>query len=311
MSSGIVEVTINSAESGGEGEEAVETLRHSPRRKMIDRKKLADRLAELDQKSTATGVAKGNLRPVSSSSSGKGTGAAATTSMGNEVKTNQLGIPLRSQSDCDGSMGSGQSGSAGALAEDRFSSNMSLSACSLLDAEDNADGDDDDEGNEDDEDLGPMTRKAFTTFDCHTHGCSTACNGGNGGQPTRGGKLASILRRCGTCGPATYCAVPSCATCSGTASRTKRVVPTNGDIKPNDADASPKHSKRGVYFSETLVTDTHERPRTEDAELNDQFYNINDFRKFKRQARDEGHCEQQLIQMLRDLCTGLNDCGDG
>ena len=313
MSSGTVEVTVNAAESSGEGDEAVETLRHSPRRTMMDRKKLVDKLTEMDQKATATG-AKGNSGQVSSAS-GNDAGAATTTSMGNEVgaaastggKTNKSGRLSWKQSDCDGSMGSGKSSSAGASADtqpsDLFSSNISLSACSLLDVEDNDDDDDDDDEDEEDEDLGPMTRKAFSTCDNHNHGSNNACNGGDSGQPTRGGKLASILRGCGTCGTGTYCTAPSCTACSSTPGRTRRVTPTNDDFK--------SFAKRGVCFSETLVTDTHERPRTEDAELNDHFYNINDFQKFKRQARDEGHCEQQLIHMLRDFCTGLQDCGEG
>ena len=301
-SPGTVEVTVNTAESGGEGDEAVETLRHSPRRTIMDRKKLADKLIELDQKSTTTG-AKGNLGQVSS-------GAAITkTTMGNEVsaaasangKSRKFGTFPRKASDCDGSKSSSAGASADTQPSDLFSSNISLSACSLLDVEDNADDDDDED--EEDEDLGPMTRKAFSTCDNHDHGINNACNGGDIGQPTRGGKLASILRGCGTCGTGTYCTAPSCTACSSAPGRTQRVSPTNNDLK--------SFAKRGVCFSETLVTDTHERPRTEDAELNNHFYNVDDFRKFKRQARDEGHCEQQLIHMLRDFCTGLQDCSEG
>ena len=315
-------MTVISADSACEGEEAVETLRHSPRRTMMDRKKLVDRLTQMDQKSTVP-RAKGNLGPVSISS-GNGAEAATTTStsnptttsMGNEVsatawsgKSRKRGTLTRGQHASDGSTGSGKSSSAGASGDtqpsDLFSSNVSLSACSLLDVEDNAEDDEPDE-DEEDEDLGPMTRKAFSTYENHNHGGDNLCGGGDSGQATRGGKLASILRGCGTCGTGSYCTAPSCTACSGTG-RTKRVSPTNGDFQS----FAKRGAKRDVCFSETLVTDTHERPRTEDAELNDHFYNINDFRKFKRQARDEGHCEQQLIHMLRDFCTTLQDCSEG
>jgi len=134
-----------------------------------------------------------------------------------------------------------------------------------------------DEGEADDdgvdEELGPVTRKAFST-----------CENGEIGadQPTPGRKLVSVLRELSP---------SSCTSCTD-----------GGRSSP------ASFVQRTVCFSDNLVTDTHERPRTENEEVNDHYYTLNDFRRFKRQARDEGHCEQQLIRMLRDICASFQDC---
>lgn len=162
-------------------------------------------------------------------------------------------------------------------------SNMSSSANSLLDKA----VDDDDDG-ESDDDLGPVTRKAFATCSDDTQGnlgASRISPSGTGRLGCIPERRVSILRGCGAC-------------CT-----------SNGADKPtlSPADNLKSLARRGVCFSNNLVTDTHEVPRTESTELNEHFYTINDYRRFKQQARDEGHCEQQLLRMLRDFCSDLQD----
>ena len=193
---------------------------------------------------------------------------ASAHSKGNGSQSATITHSCRSRSDGDGS------------------SNMSLlsgnSRNSLLD-----NADDGDEDGESDDDLGPVTRKAFTTCSNITEdlGASSITPSGPGGLASIAEKRASILRGCGTC-------------CT-----------SNGLDKPtvSPADNLKSLARRGVCFSDNLVTDTHEVPRTESAELNEHFYTNNDYRRFKRQARDEGHCEQQLLLMLRDFCSDLQD----
>mmetsp|Transcript_23653 Transcript_23653/g.68082 ORF Transcript_23653/g.68082 Transcript_23653/m.68082 type:complete len:303 (-) Transcript_23653:64-972(-) len=296
MPSGIVEVTVNAAESGCEGEAAVEAQRHSPRRRTMDRKKLTERLSELDKMSTKSGGAmdaEKNGGHVLSSSGQLNNGTAAAPSKGKESQAAMKRKPSRSRSGGEGGTESGKSSAGASVSQpiDHFSSNVSLSACSLLDMEDNAD---DEEDAESDEDLGPVTRKAFATCSEYVHGDHDASSNPSGSR-----RFASILRGCGTCGTGSYCTTPSCTACAGDGPTGQKAPPTTNNLKSFD--------QRGVCFSDTLVTDTHERPRTDDAERGEHFYSINDFRRFKRQARDEGHCEQQLLRMLRDLCSGMQD----
>jgi len=266
MPSGIVEVTVNAAASGGgEGDAAVEAQHRSPRRRIRDQKPCPEMPLELD-------------RSVGTMATGNNGEQGSTSSPDHQPHVNNS--TAAAQSKGKGS----QSAIINQLVQSRSDgSNMSLSANSLLDKA----VDDDDDG-ESDDDLGPVTRKAFTTCSDDTQGHL----GASSIEPSGAGRLGciaerrtSILRGCGAC-------------CT-----------SNEADKPtlSRADNLKSLARRGVCFSDNLVTDTREVPRTESTELNELFYTINDYRRFKQQARDEGHCEQHLLRMLRDFCSDLQD----
>ena len=272
MPSGIVEVTVNAAAGGGgEGDAAVEAQRISPRRRSRDQRPCPEMPFELDKSDGTTNAETNGGDQVSSSG----------------PEDHQLHINNNSaaaQSKGKGNQSTTIIHSYRSRSEGE-QSNMSLSANSLLDKAD----DDDEDGESDDDDLGPVTRKAFDTCPEYAQGHPGANNitpSESGGLASVAEKRASILRGCGAC----------CT--SG-----------NGLDKPtvSPADNLKSLARRGVCFSDNLVTDTHEVLRTESAELNEHFYTTNDYRRFKRQARDEGHCEQQLLRMLRDFCSDLQD----
>ena len=263
MPSGIVEVTVNAAASGGgECDAAVEAQHRSPRRRRSrDQRPCPEMPLELD-------------RSVGTMATGNNGGQGSTSGPDHQPHVNNS--TAAAQAKGKGS----QSAIINQLVQSRSDgSNMSLSANSLLDKA----VDDDDDARESDDDLGPVTRKAFTTCSDDTQGHLGARGTGRLGCIPE--KRVSILRGCGAC-------------CT-----------SNGADKPtlSPADNLKSLARRGVCFSNNLVTDTHEVPRTESTELNKHFYTINDYRRFKQQARDEGHCEQQLLRMLRDFCSDLQD----
>ena len=273
MPSGIVEVTVNAAAGGGggEGDAAVEAQRVSPRRRSRDQRRPCPEMPFEVDNSVGT------------------TNTETNGGQGSSSGPDDHQLHINNNSAAAHSKGKGNQSttiihSYRSRSEGEQSS-MSLSANSLLDK---ADDDDDEDEESDDDDLGPVTRKAFDTCPEYTQNHLEA----NGITPSESGglasvaeKRASILRGCGAC-------------CT-----------SNGLDKPtvSPADNLKSLARRGVCFSDNLVTDTHEVPRTKSAELNEHFYTTNDSRRFKRQARDEGHCEQQLLRMLRDFCSDLQD----
>lgn len=71
--------------------------------------------------------------------------------------------------------------------------------------------------------------------------------------------------------------------------------------------AATSPTPKWVSFSEPMVTKTETRPKiiTDERERIVHFYTVNDFRRFRREVRDESHCERQLLTMCRDICASF------